>query len=56
MLGNYYKLNPKVSILVDAAIEVVKWFNNQSYCLGMLNAEQLTMYKKVWALILPAIS
>jgi len=56
MLGDYYKLNPKVSMLVDAAIEVVKWFNNHSYCLGMLNAEQLTMYKKVWALILPVIS
>ena len=56
MLGDYYKDNPKVAAIVDTAIEVVKWFNNHSFCLGMLNEEQLTIYKKIWALILPVIT
>jgi len=28
MLGDYFKDNPKVAAIVDAAIEIVKWFNN----------------------------
>src|SRR5882762_4292062 len=56
MLGNYYKDNPKVAAIVDAAIEVVKWFNNHSFCLGLLNEEQMTTFKKIWALILPVIT
>lgn len=56
MLGDYYKANPKVAALVDQAINIVKWFNNHSYCLGMLRAEQLVTYKKVLALILPVLS
>jgi hypothetical protein len=56
MLGDYYKDNPKVAAIVDAAIEIVKWFNNHSFCLGLLNEEQMTTYKKIWALILPVIT
>src|SRR5882762_6840223 len=56
MLGNYYKDNPKVAAIVDVAIEVVKWFNNHSFFLGLLNEEQMTTYKKIWALILPVIT
>ena len=56
MLGDYYKDNPNVAAIVDAAIEVVKWFNNHSFCLGLLNEEQMTTYKKIWALILLVIT
>ena len=56
MLGDYYKDNPQVATIVDAAIEVVKWFNNHSFCLGLLNEEQMTTFKKIWALILPVIA
>jgi hypothetical protein len=56
MLGDYYKENPKVAALMDTAVEVVKWFNNHSWCLGKLSEEQTTTYKKVWALILPVIT
>jgi hypothetical protein len=45
MLGDYYRDNPKVAAVVDAAIEIVKWFNNHSYCLGKLSEEQLTTYR-----------
>jgi hypothetical protein len=56
MLGDYFRDNPKVSAIVDAAIEVVKWFNNHSFCLAHLNKEQMTTYQKNWALILPVIT
>ena len=56
MLGDYYKDNPKVAAIIDAAIEVVKWFNNHSFCLGLLNKEQTTTFKTIWALILPVIT
>jgi hypothetical protein len=56
MLGDYYRDNPKVAAIVDAAIEIVKWFNNHSFCLGLLNKEQMTTYKKILALILPVIT
>ena len=56
MLGDYYKDNPKVAAIIDAAIEVVKWFNNHSFCLGLLNEEQMTTFKTIWALILPVIT
>ena len=56
MLGDYYKTNPEVSTLVDAAVEVVRWFNNHSWCLEKLSEEQITTYQKSWALILPVIT
>lgn len=56
MLGDYYKTNPKVAMLVDAAVEVVRWFNNHSWCLEKLSEEQITTYQKSWALILPVIT
>ena len=45
-----------MAAIVDTAIEVVKWFNNHSFCLGLLNEEQMTTFKKIWALILPVIT
>lgn len=56
MLGDYYKTNPKVAALIDAAVEVVQWFNNHSWCLEKLGEEQITTYQKSWALILPIIT
>jgi NADH pyrophosphatase NudC (nudix superfamily) len=46
MLGDYYKKNPKVAAIVDQAVEVVKWFNNHSFCLGKLREEQMVMYRQ----------
>jgi inactivated superfamily I helicase len=56
MLGDYYKKNPKIAALLDEAIEVIKWFNNHSFALGLFNKEQLATYKEIWALILPVIT
>ncbi|GBE85739.1 hypothetical protein SCP_0802610 [Sparassis crispa] len=56
MLGDYYKHNPQVKTVVDAALKVIKWFNNHSFALGVLNEEQQLMYHKILALILPVIT
>ncbi|KAL6303689.1 ribonuclease H-like domain-containing protein, partial [Sparassis latifolia] len=56
MLGDYYKHNPQVKTVVDAALEVIKWFNNHLFALGVLNEEQQLMYHKILALILPVIT
>src|SRR5579859_4706982 len=56
MLGDYYKKNPKIAALLDEAIEVIKWFNNHSFALGLFNKEQLATYREIWALILPVIT
>ncbi|PCH38738.1 hypothetical protein WOLCODRAFT_44498, partial [Wolfiporia cocos MD-104 SS10] len=56
ILGDYYKQNPQVKSLVDEAILVIKWFNNHSYALGVLNEEQMSMYKKSHALIMPVVT
>jgi hypothetical protein len=41
---------------VNQAVEVVKWFNNHSRALGLLQVEQEITYHKVLALILPVIT
>src|SRR5436190_19871909 len=57
MLGDYYKNNTRIANIIDAAVEIVKWFNNHSYALGVLNVEQASIYAgKIWALIIPVIS
>ena len=57
MLGDYYKQNPCVAAVVDSAIEVIKWFNNHSFALGLLNTEQAITYNDtIWALIVPIIT
>ena len=38
---------------MDKASEVVKWYNNHSWALSMLNKEQKDFYGKVCALIFP---
>ena len=47
MLGDYYKDNPNVAAIVDAAVEVVKWLNSHLFCFRLLNEEQMRTYKKI---------
>ncbi|OJA09942.1 hypothetical protein AZE42_14003, partial [Rhizopogon vesiculosus] len=56
ILGDYYKANMDISALVDNANGVIKWFNNHSFALGLLNGEQMSMSDKVLALILPIVT
>lgn len=57
MLGDYIRHNPKVSARMEESVEVVKWWNNHSYALGLFQKEQKSMFsQKHWALILPVIS
>jgi len=50
------KKNPRVASVVDAAIEVIKWFNIHSFALGVFNKEQESTYKEIWALIVLVIT
>lgn len=56
MLADYKKANPIVATVLDECAEVVKWFNNHLFALGMLNKEQLDIRKKVLALIFPVVT
>ena len=56
MLGDFVKRNPSIKILIDEVVDVVKWFNNHSYALGVLNEEQQIMNKKTLALIVPVVT
>jgi hypothetical protein len=56
MLGDYYKANPEIAAKVDLALKIIKWFNNHSYPLGLLNTKQIITNNIVLALILPVIS
>jgi hypothetical protein len=55
ILGDYYKTNSDITALVDHANEIIKWFNNHSFALGLLNGEQMSMFHKILALILPVV-
>lgn len=56
ILGDFVKINPKIKVLVDEVVEVVKWFINHSYALGVFNEEQQLMNKKVLALVIPIVT
>ncbi|KAG6806668.1 hypothetical protein H0H92_010455, partial [Tricholoma furcatifolium] len=56
ILADYKKSNPWVAVILDECTEVVKWFNNHSFALGMLNREQLDIRKVILALIIPVIT
>ncbi|KAF8874902.1 ribonuclease H-like domain-containing protein [Infundibulicybe gibba] len=56
MLGDYCKMNPKVAGIIDQAAKIIKWFNNHSYALGLLNKEQQDIYKKCWSLVVPVVT
>lgn len=42
--------------IVTEALEVMKWFNNHSRALSMLQAGQLSKHSKILALILPVLT
>ncbi|TFY79124.1 hypothetical protein EWM64_g4889, partial [Hericium alpestre] len=57
ILGDYVRANPKIAEVIDSAVEVVKWFNNHSYALGIFQKEQRETYGgKEWCLIMPVIT
>lgn len=45
-----------MKVLMDEVVEVVKWFINHSYALGVFNEEQQSMTGKNLALITPVIT
>ena len=56
ILGDYYKTNALVATRMDTVVKVIKWFNNHSYALGLLNTEQKQTYNKTLALIVPVVT
>lgn len=56
MLGDFVKENPEIKVLIDEVVEVIKWFLNHSYALGVFNVEQSTMTAKVLALIVLVVT
>lgn len=41
---------------MDNALEIIKWFNNHSWALGLLHEQQTTQYSKVLTLVLSVIT
>ncbi|KAG5639132.1 hypothetical protein H0H81_006721 [Sphagnurus paluster] len=58
ILADYKKGNPALAIVMDEGGNVVKWFNNHSIALGMLDKEQKDINPdgKVHVLIFPIIT
>ncbi|CDO72497.1 hypothetical protein BN946_scf184980.g38 [Trametes cinnabarina] len=56
LLAGDYLVFPAYKDTVDAAIEVVRWFNNHGAALDLLNEAQLFTYKRVLSLIHPALT
>lgn len=55
-MGDIFKIKGLFSKIIDDALEVVKWFNNHSRALGILNAVQLKISSKVKSLVLPILT
>ncbi|KAH8101722.1 ribonuclease H-like domain-containing protein [Cristinia sonorae] len=56
VVGDYFKLKLPWMEWVDAATEVIKWFNNHSYALGLLRSQQLLATGKSLVLFLPVLT
>ncbi|KAG1796201.1 hypothetical protein EV424DRAFT_1334062 [Suillus variegatus] len=56
VVSNIFKIQGLFSKIIDDALEVVKWFNNHSCALGILNAEQLKISLKVKSLVIPVLT
>jgi hypothetical protein len=57
VVGDFLLIRRSVTEDINNALEVVKWFNNHSIALALLQQEQiLTFNGSFWALILPAIT
>jgi hypothetical protein len=56
IVGDFLVIRRTVMDDINCALEVIKWFNNHSTALALLQIEQsLTFEGSFWALILPAI-
>jgi hypothetical protein len=56
IVGVYLSLKLPFQDCIPKALKVIKWMNNHSHALGLFHQEQLYMYQKLWALILPVIT
>ncbi|KAF8967760.1 ribonuclease H-like domain-containing protein, partial [Flammula alnicola] len=57
VVGDFLVIRRAVTEDINHALEVIKWFNNHSTALALLQTEQiLTFEGSFWALILPAIT
>ena len=57
VVGDFLAIRRSVMDDINHALEVIKWFNNHSTALALLQTEQtLTFEGSFWALILPAIT
>ncbi|KAG1723863.1 hypothetical protein EDB19DRAFT_1645013, partial [Suillus lakei] len=56
VVGDIFKIKGLFSKIIDDALEVVKWFNNHSRALGILNAAQVKILLKVKSLVLPVLT
>jgi len=57
VMGNFLIIQQAVIDDINHALEVIKWFNNHSTALALLQMEQMLTFKGLfWALILPAIT
>lgn len=55
-MGDYFKLRLPWLVYVDMALELIKWFNNHSIALGILQSQQKAANKTVLVLIFPVIT
>jgi hypothetical protein len=56
IVGDYLALKLPFQDCVMKALVVIKWMNNHSRALGLFRQEQVYMYHKFLALILPVIT
>lgn len=57
VVGDFLLIRRAITEDINHALEVIKWFNNHSTALALLQTEQtLTFRGSSWALILPAIT
>ena len=57
VVGDFLAIQQSVMDDINHALEVIKWFNNHSTALALLQTEQTLTFKGLfWALILPAIT
>jgi len=57
VMGDFLVIQRAVMDDINHALEVIKWFNNHSTALTLLQTEQmLTFEGSFWVLILPAIT
>ncbi|KAI0319015.1 hypothetical protein OF83DRAFT_1035257, partial [Amylostereum chailletii] len=57
VVGDMFKtIGTAFTLVIDNALEIVKWFNHHTLPLGLLKDVQLEHTKKILCLILPVIT